>query len=71
MNVTKWIWTFGGMNKFLADKYVVINGDEQDGRDYVFERYGQDNCCMDYPYEYGMDKVVKKYNLKLLEEVTL
>lgn len=67
--ITKWIWTFGGDVKLLSDKYVVINGDEGAGREYVFKKYGRMNCCMDYPYDYGMEKVVNRYGLKLLEEV--
>lgn len=67
----KWIWTFGGDVKLLRDKYVVINGSEIAGRKYVFEKYGQENMATDYPYEMGMEKVVRKYNLKILEEVNV
>lgn len=66
----KWIWTFGLGCKALKDKYVVINGNEEAGRTYVFDNYGQENCCSEYPYEYGME-VVEKYKLKLLEEVNV
>lgn len=66
----KWIWTFGGHTPW-SNRYVVINGDEMAGRRYVFARYGQESMAFDYPYESGMDNVVRKFNLKLLEEITL
>lgn len=66
----KWIWTFGGHTKW-SDKYIVINGNEMDGRLYVFHKYGQESMAMDYPYDVGMIKCVDKYHLELLEEVNL
>lgn len=70
MKYDKWIWTFGGHTKW-SNRYVVINGDEMAGRLYVFAKYGQESMATDYPYEMGIDKVVRKYNLKFLEEVTV
>lgn len=66
----KWIWTFGGGTEW-AKNYVVINGNEMAGRRYVFEKYGQENMAFDYPYDIGMIKCVERFNLKLLEEVTV
>lgn len=66
----KWICTFGLGCKLLKDKYVVATGDVDSIRTYMYDNYGQDNCCSFYPYDYGME-VVKKYNLNLLEEVTV
>lgn len=66
----KWIWTFGLHTKW-SGHYVVINGDEMAGRLYVFHKYGQENMAFDYPYENAMTNVVRKYNLKLLEEVNV
>lgn len=66
----KWIWTFGCDTPY-SGKYVVVECLHGDGRDYMFKKYGQDNCCMSYLYDdIGMD-IVKKYGFKLIEEVKL
>lgn len=36
----------------------------------MFDKYGQDNCCMSYPYEKGL-QLVKKYNYECIEVVAL
>lgn len=66
----KWIWTFGLHTKWSGN-YVLINGDEMAGRLYVFHKYGQESMAFDYPYETGIENVVGKYHLRLLEEVTV
>lgn len=68
--ITKWLWTFGVDTKW-SNGYVVINGDEELGRKYVFHKYGQESMAMDYPYEIGMKNVVEKYHLELLEEAMI
>lgn len=70
MDGIKWICTFGLGCKLLKDKYVICNGDIDSARTYMYDNYGQDNCCSFYPYEYGMESV-EKYGWKLLEEVNV
>lgn len=65
----KWIWTFGVGSPYKG-KYVVIETDNGDGREYMFNRYGRQNCCMSYLYEKGME-LVKKYNYQLIENVKI
>lgn len=65
----KWIWTFGIGTPYKG-KYVVIETDNDDGREYMFKKYGRDNCCMSYPYEKGIE-LVKKYNYKCIDAVVL
>ena len=65
----KWIWTFGVGSPYKG-KYVVIETDNGDGREYMFNRYGKQNCCMSYPYSKGME-LVKKYGYQLIENVKL
>lgn len=70
MNNEKWICTFGLGCKLLKNKYVIVNGTNDDARTYMYDNYGQENCCSFYSYYYGME-VVNYYNLELLEEVTV
>lgn len=65
----KWIWTFGVGTPYKG-KYVVIETDNGDGREYMFNRYGRQNCCMSYLYDKGME-LVKKYNYQLIENVKI
>lgn len=65
----KWIWTFGVGSPYKG-KYVVIETDNGDGREYMFNRYGRQNCCMSYLYDKGME-LVKKYNYQLIENVKI
>lgn len=67
----KWIWTFG-VGTPWAGKYVIVHsyGTKGDGREKVFEAFGQANCSMSYPYEKGM-KIVEKYELELCGEFML
>lgn len=44
----KWIWTFGGETIF-RNKYIVVYCDKGDGRDILFEIYGQENMSESYP----------------------
>lgn len=60
-----WIWTFGCGTPW-AGKYVIVHTDHGDGREKVFEKYGQKNCSMSYPYCKGM-LIVNKYGYELLE----
>lgn len=64
----KWIWTFGCGTPW-AGKYVIVHsyGNKGDGRERVFEVFGQENCSMSYLYENGM-KAVEKYGLELVGE---
>lgn len=62
----KWIWTFG-VGTPWAGKYVIVNTDRGDGRERVFEVFGQENCSMSYLYDDGM-KAVEKYGLELAGE---
>ena len=61
-----WIWTFGCGTPW-AGKYVIVHTDHGDGRERVFEVFGQENCSMSYFYEQGM-KIVEKYGLELAGE---
>ena len=67
----KWIWTFG-VGTPWAGKYVIVHsyGNKGDGRERVFEVFGQENCSMSYFYEQGM-KIVEKYGLELCGEFML
>lgn len=65
----KWIWTFGIGTPYKG-KYVVIETDNDDGREYMFDRYGRMNCCMSYPYDKGME-LVKKYGYQLIENIKM
>ena len=65
----KWIWTFGCGTPYKG-KYVIIDTEEGDGREYMFEHYGQNNCCMSYPYEKGM-RLVEKYGYKCINDISL
>ena len=62
----KWIWTFG-VGTPWAGKYVITHTSRGDGRERVFEVFGQENCSMSYLYEDGM-KAVEKYGLELAGE---
>ena len=62
----KWIWTFG-VGTPWAGKYVIVHTDHGDGRERVFEVFGQENCSMSYLYDDGME-VVEKYGLELAGE---
>lgn len=62
----KWIWTFGKGTPW-AGKYVIVHTAHGDGRERVFEVFGQNNCAMSYPYDMGM-KYVEKYSLELVGE---
>lgn len=62
----KWIWTFGKGTPW-AGKYVIVHTARGDGRERVFEVFGQENCSMSYLYEDGM-KAVEKYGLELAGE---
>ena len=62
----KWIWTFGVGSPYKG-KYVVIETDNGDGREYMFNMYGRQNCCMSYPYEKGI-ALVEKYGYTLIEK---
>ena len=66
---SKWVWTFGVGTPWKG-KYVVVNTEDGDGREYMFNKYGQQNCCRAYPYEEGMI-FVNRYGYKLIEEITL
>lgn len=61
-----WIWTFGCGTPW-AGKYVIVHTAHGDGRERVFEVFGQENCSMSYLYEDGM-KAVEKYGLELAGE---
>lgn len=61
-----WIWTFGCGTPW-AGKYVIVHTAYGDGRERVFEVFGQENCSMSYLYEDGM-KAVEKYGLELAGE---
>lgn len=65
----KWVWTFGSATPHKG-KYVVVNTADDDGREYMYGKYGQRNCAMSYPYDMGM-AVVNKYGYQLKEEVTV
>ena len=65
--MSKWIWTFGGGTKY-AGKYIVVNSENGDGREHIFEIYGQGNCAMSYPYNVGI-KLAEKYKWDFLEEL--
>lgn len=65
----KWIWTFGVGSPYKG-KYVVIETDNGDGREYMFNKYGKQNCCMSYLYAKGME-LVKKYGYTLIENVKI
>lgn len=65
----KWIWTFGVGTPY-AGKYVIVNTDKSDGREYMFNKYGQQNCCMSYFYNAGI-MIVERHGYQLLEEVTV
>lgn len=56
----KWIWTFTN-NSMFANKYIIVNSDNGDGREVVFEIYGQDN--MDMPYLVN-DEIYKEEKLR-------
>lgn len=61
-----WIWTFG-VGTPWAGKYVIVHAANGDGRERVFEVFGQENCSMSYLYDMGM-KAVEKYGLELAGE---
>lgn len=61
----KWIWTFGCGTPW-AGKYVIVHTAHGDGRERVFEKYGQQNCAMSYLYDKGM-AIAEKYGYQLLE----
>lgn len=61
-----WIWTFGCGTPWEG-KYVIVHTAHGDGRERVFEVFGQENCSMSYLYEDGM-KIVEKYGLELVGE---
>lgn len=65
----KWIWTFG-VGTAYKGKYVVLRTDYGDGREYMFNKYGRQNCCMSYLYAKGME-LVKKYGYTLIENVKI
>ena len=58
----KWIWTFGSKTKY-GGKYVIVcrPDGEGNGREEVFEKYGQSNCSMSYLFDKGME-LAKRYN---------
>lgn len=62
----KWIWTFG-VGTLWAGKYVIVYTSHGDGRERVFEVFGQENCSMSYLYADGL-RLVKKYGLELIGE---
>lgn len=62
----KWIWTFGSGTKYRGQYVIVCCRDgEGDGREEVFERYGQDNCSMSYLFDKGME-LARRYGWKCL-----
>ena len=60
----KWIWTFGCGTPW-AGKYVIVHTAQGDGREEVFEKYGQSNCSMSYPFDKGME-LARRYGWKCL-----
>lgn len=62
----KWIWTFGGGTPW-AGKYVIVYsyGNKGDGREKVFEAFGQENCSMSYLFDKGME-LARRYGWKCL-----
>ena len=58
----KWIWTFGSKTKYGGKDVIVCRPEgEGDGREEVFERYGQQNCSMSYLFDKGME-LAQRYN---------
>lgn len=69
MNKRKWIWSFCG-NTENAKNCVILETEKGDGREYMFAKYGRENCCMSYLYELGKT-LIAKYNWQVIEEVVL
>lgn len=65
----KWIWTFGVSSPYRG-KYVVVNTNKGDGREFVFEKFGRQNCSMSYLYNKGIE-IVKKHGYQCIGEFEL
>ena len=68
--MNKYIWIFNCFCDNMC-KYIVVNGDFEKAKEYINNNYKiTDFARTEYNYERGM-KLVEKYKLILLEEVTV
>lgn len=47
----KWLWTFTN-NYIFAKKYIILTTDKDDGREILYQIYGQQNLLQSYSLDY-------------------
>lgn len=66
----KYLITFGIGTKWSGNCVLITASNEDTVREYVYDKYGQDNVAMVYHYE-NSKGIIKKYDYKILEDTVL
>lgn len=68
--MNKYLVTFGICTKYKGKCVIASASDEEEVRNYVFEKYGQLNVAFIYDYE-QMKSLIRTYKYEIIEEVIL
>ena len=66
----KYLITFGIGTKWRGDCVIITASNEDNVREYVYDKYGQWNVAFIYDYE-QMKSLIRTYKYEIIEEVIL
>lgn len=66
----KYLITFGIGTKWRGDCVIITASNEDNVREYVYDKYGQWNVAAVYDYETSKE-LISKYNYEVIEETIL
>jgi hypothetical protein len=66
----KYLITFGIGTKWRGDCVIITASNEDNVREYVYDKYGQWNVAAVYDYETSKS-IIDKYNYEIIEEINL